>query len=131
MENLILKGSEKTPHFALRCDGDISFGGISMPEDAATFYFDIMDWLSDYYREPSVETLVTVSFRYLNSSSSSMILKIFHLLNRLHSSGKTDVKCIWYYEDTDENMLNYIERIQALADNIEFRIHPTDNILSA
>jgi len=131
MENLILKGSEKTPHFALKSDGDISFGGISMPEDAATFYFDIMDWLSDYYREPNVETLVTVSFRYLNSSSSSMILKIFHLLNRLHSSGKTVVKCIWYYEDTDDNMRSYIDRIQALADRIEFRIRPTDNILSA
>jgi SiaC family regulatory phosphoprotein len=131
MENLILNGSEKTPHFRLLSSGDISFGGVSMPEDAADFYFKILDWISDYYRSPHQKTSITVSFRYLNSSSSSMIFKIFHCLNRLHASGKTKVKCNWYFEKTDDGMKNYIDRVMSYADLIEFKLYPTDNILDA
>lgn len=129
MNNLILPGSEKTPHFNLQSNGDIRFGGVSMPEDAADFYFKIMEWISDYYREPSGITEITVSFRYLNSSSSSMIFKIFYFFNKLQASGKTKVKCHWYYENSDQGMLDYIQRIMAYADLIEFNIYPTDNII--
>ena len=130
MQNLHLKGSEKTPHFHLNSNGEMRFGGISMPEDAANFYFDIMDWISDYYRSPSAQTDVTVSFTYLNSTSSSMIFKIFHALKRLQESGKSRVKCNWYYEVSDDSMKDYISKVQDLADNIEFKVHPTDNILA-
>ena len=128
MNNLILPGSEKTPHFRLLKNGDISFGGISMPEDAAEFYFKIMDWISDYYRDPSTETYITVSFNYLNSSSSSMIFKIFHCLNRLQASGKTQVKCNWYYEADDDEMKDYIEKVKIHAELIEFIVHPVENM---
>ena len=107
------------------------FGGVSMPEDAAEFYFKIMDWISDYYREPSKKTDITVSFRYLNSSSSSMIFKIFYFFNKLQASGKTRVRCHWYYEESDTMMRDYIERVKEHADQIEFLVHPTDNILDA
>ena len=129
MQSLRLKGSEKTPHFYLNPNGEIRFGGVSMPEDAATFYFDIMDWISDYYRSPNKRTDVTVSLVYINSSSSSMIFKIFHALKRLQESGKSMVSCNWYYEEADDNMKDFIANVQDLADNIAFKIHPTDNIL--
>ena len=129
MKSLILKGSEKTPYFQLNANGDLRFGGVSMPEDAASFYFEIMDWISDYYRTPSDKTSVTVSFIYLNSSSSSMIFKIFHALKRLQESGKSSVNCIWYYEKSDQGMHDYIQKIQNHLDNIEIKIYATDNIL--
>ena len=131
MDNLVLDGSEKTPHFSLLSNGDISFGGVSMPEDAAEFYFNILDWISDYYRDPNSETDITVSFRYLNSSSSSMIFKIFQCFNKMHESGKTRVKCTWYFEKTDKGMQNYIQRVMEYADSIEYNVHPTDNILDS
>ncbi|UKN02148.1 DUF1987 domain-containing protein [Paracrocinitomix mangrovi] len=131
MENLVIKGSDKTPHFNMQPNGNISFGGVSMPEDAADFYFRIIDWISDYYRNPSTKTDITVSFKYLNSSSSSMIFKIFHCLNNLHITGKTRVKCYWYYEKSDEMMKNYIERVMTYAEDIDFKVYPTDNILDA
>ena len=131
MENLILPGSEKTPHFNLLSNGDISFGGVSMPEDAADFYYKILDWISDYYREPSKDTFITVSFRYLNSSSSSMIFKIFQCFNKLQATGKTNVRCNWYYEQTDQSMRDYIQKVMEYTDLIEYKVHPTDNILDA
>ncbi len=128
MTNLILKPSDKTPYFKLKDDGNFLFGGISMPEDAASFYFNIIDWLTDYYRNPKKETFVVVSFRYLNSSSSSMIFKIFHAFKRLQASGKTKIKCTWYYEEDDLDMRDYVNEVKKHADNIEFEILPTEQI---
>ncbi len=128
MNNLILNASEKTPYFKLKSDGKMRFGGISMPEDAATFYFGIMDWISDYYRDPNEETSIIVSFRYLNSSSSSMMLKIFHAFKRLQDSGKSNIKCVWYYEEDDLDMKDYIDEVIRHAGNIEFEVLPIESI---
>lgn len=128
MDNLILNASSKTPYFNLKDDGHFLFGGISMPEDAASFYFKIIDWISDYYRNPKKETFIVVNFRYLNSSSSSMILKIFHAFKRLQATGKTNIKCTWYYEEDDLDMLEYASQIKEHADNIEFEVLPKDEI---
>ncbi len=131
MKNLTLKASEKTPYFNLKNDGDFQFGGISMPEDAASFYFRIIDWIGDYMNEPNKETFVTVSFRYLNSSSSRMVLKLFQALRLAQDAGKTNVKCTWYYEEDDLDMKDYVDQIIKLTDNIEFNVCATDNIASS
>jgi hypothetical protein len=131
MESLILQGSEKTPYINLNQNGDMVFSGISMPEDAADFYFKIIDWISDYYRNPNEETIITVSFRYLNSSSASMIFKLFYCLDRLVQWNKSTVQCHWYFEKTDEEMNDLIDRVREYANNIEYSIYPTDNILDA
>jgi len=128
MTNLIVHESSKTPYFRLCEDGNLSFGGISMPEDAAEFYFGIIDWISDYYRKPNLYTNVKVGFSYLNSSSSSMILKIFLALKRLQETGKTKIKCQWYYDAEDRDMQEYIEVIKNHASNIEFEICPTADV---
>lgn len=128
MTNLIVHESSKTPFFNLREDGNLTFGGISMPEDAADFYFSIIDWISDYYRKPSLYTNVKVGFSYLNSSSSSMILKIFLALKRLQETGKTNIKCKWYYDIEDKDMQEYIDLIKNHASNIEFEICPTPDV---
>jgi hypothetical protein len=131
MKNLILHGSEKTPYFNLLKNGDISFGGVSMPDDAAEFYFEILDWISDYYRNPSKKTVITVSFRNINSSSSSMIFKFFHCLNRLQASGKTNVLCSWYFDKNDTDMKYFVQRIMEEAELIHYSLYPSDNILDA
>jgi len=64
----------------------LEFSGISMPEDAANFYFKIMDWISDYYRKPNKETSIKIAFRYINSTSSSMLMRIFHTLKNLQEN---------------------------------------------
>ncbi len=128
MSNLIVQESLKTPFFNLREDGNLSFGGISMPEDAASFYFRIIDWISDYYRHPNRTTNIKVGFSYLNSSSSSMILKIFLALKRLQDTGKTIIKCQWYYDADDQDMKEYIEFIRNHASTIEFEICATPDV---
>ena len=128
MNNLILNESSNTPYFRLKADGNLSFGGISMPEDATTFYFNIIDLISDYYRNPKSYTNIRVGFRYLNSASSKMILKIFHAFKRLQETGTTKIKCQWYYDADDNDMLDYIDVIKKEASNIEFEVCPTQDV---
>ena len=99
-----------------------------MPEDAASFYFKIIDWITDYYRIPSKETFITVSFRYLNPSSSSMVLKIFNALKKLQASGKTTLKYLWFCEDGGIDMKEYVEKIKIYADNIAFEVQPNEEL---
>ncbi len=120
MNPLIIEGKEKTPFFKLMPSGELSFGGTSIPEDAATFYFPIIDWFSDYYRTPGEETQIQISFKYLNSASSSMIHKIMHMLGRLQETGKTTISCQWYYELEDTDMLDFAKSMQDLAPEIKF-----------
>lgn len=118
MKDLILEGSEKTPRLELKQNGHFQFMGVSMPEDAATFYFDVIDWISDYYRAPNAYTRITVRLSYLNSSSASMLFKIFYALDRLQRAGKSIVSCDWYYDNEDSGMKNYIQHIKNYAENI-------------
>lgn len=99
-----------------------------MPEDAASFYFKIIYWITDYYRIPSKETFIKVSFRYLNPSSSSMVLKIFNALKKLQASGKTTLKYLWFCEDGGIDMKEYVEKIKIYADNIAFEVQPNEEL---
>lgn len=99
-----------------------------MPEDAANFYFKIMDWISDYYRKPNKETSVKIAFRYINSTSSSMLMRIFHTLKNLQETDKTNIQCTWYYEKEDQHMKDYVEEVARRADNISFNVLPTEEI---
>jgi hypothetical protein len=128
MKNLTIERSNKTPYCSLNSSGQIELSGISMPEDAAGFYFRIMDWISDYYRTPSKETSIKIALRYLNSTSSSMMMRIFTTLKRLQETGKTNIHCIWYYEADDQDMKEYIEEVARQANNIDFKLLPTDGI---
>ena len=57
-----------------------------------------------------------------------MIFKIFHAFKRLQASGKTKIKCTWYYEEDDLDMRDYVNEVKKHADNIEFEILPTEQI---
>ncbi|MCB9224043.1 MAG: DUF1987 family protein [Crocinitomicaceae bacterium] len=131
MENLILNGSDKTPYINLNQNGEMVFSGVSMPIDAAEFYFQIIEWFSDYYREPKPETVITVSFRYLNSSSESMIFKLFYCLDRLVQWDKSKVKCFWYFDQADESMEILIDRIKTYAPNISYSLYPMEDVQDA
>lgn len=128
MQSLSIDATNKTPYFKLEAGGNFEFGGISMPEDAASFYFKILEWISDYAENPSNKTRIKVKFSYLNSTSSSMVFKFFDSLKRIKDVAKVNINCVWYYEEEDYHMLDYIEQIQEHVSNVEFDIRAVDEI---
>ena len=124
MEDFILERTERTPQINLYTNGRLSIKGSSTPIDAAGFYYDVLDWATDYYRSPAEKTNIMIEFSHINSSSSSMVYRIFHLLNRLHESKKSFVRCIWAYDVEDEFMIEFIESIQEAAPSVSILKQP-------
>ena len=54
MEVLDIKGTDDTPSVKMDKDANIiEFSGRSLPEDVATFYKPVMDWIDAYKEEPN------------------------------------------------------------------------------
>jgi hypothetical protein len=124
LDALIIKGSSNTLSIELNPDGRLKLTGVSTPLDAADFFYPILDWLTDYFRNPAENTNILVEFSHLNSSSSSMVFRIFYLLNRLQETNKSTVRCIWAYDIEDEFMIEFIDSIQEMASQIKIITEP-------
>ena len=104
MDALYLEGSDETPEVKLDAEKNIfEFNGKSLPEDVATFYNPILDWLDLYSDNLNETTHVKFKLDYFNTASSKMILDILLKLEAFQDSGK-EVKVLWYFAEDDEDM---------------------------
>jgi hypothetical protein len=103
METLNIPATDDTPEVILDASGDFQFNGKSLPEDVASFYDPIIDWISSYGENPLEKSIFKFKFTYFNTASSKMILDILMKLEEL-SEGGMDVKVEWHYEEEDEDM---------------------------
>lgn len=79
--------------------------GKSFPEEYKKFYEPVILWLEDYAKNPNKETNFEIRLDYYNSATSTILLEIIQLLNRLYKKGHK-VKIIWHYLEVDDNMLD-------------------------
>ena len=104
MNNLFIPRTSKTPDIFFDADqGLLEIKGRSIPENSVAFYSPVMQWLSDYEKNPYDETRLIVRLEYFNTSSSKCLIDIFRKLEKLHQK-ENSVTVIWYYELVDEDM---------------------------
>ena len=117
MENIIIEGSNKTPHIAFdSVSGILELSGKSIPENSFAFYQPLLVWLDNYIVQPAATTVVKVQLEYFNTSSSKCLLDIFRKLEILRTSQKSTVKVAWYYEEEDEDMQEAGQDYDSLVD---------------
>ncbi|MFN8208873.1 MAG: DUF1987 domain-containing protein [Bacteroidales bacterium] len=104
METIKIAGTEDTPHVILDGGANIlEISGRSRPEDVASFYGPIIDWLERYAQSPADKTVFNFKLTYFNTASSKMILDVLMALEEMHKSGKS-VLVKWHYPEDDEDM---------------------------
>ena len=104
MDPLYLEETDETPGVKLDAGKNLfEFVGKSLPEDVATFYNPILDWLGAYAENLNDLTEVVFRLDYFNTASSKMILDILMKLEEFQESGKK-VKVKWYFAEDDEDM---------------------------
>lgn len=103
MESIFIKGTKRTPEINFKLNGFLSINGISIPEDAAEFYRSTMEWLDKYEKLDPENVNLKINFVYINTTSTSMILRI---LKKVFSvcSEKNNLKIIWTYPHQDSDM---------------------------
>ncbi|MEI7596443.1 MAG: DUF1987 domain-containing protein [Bacteroidota bacterium] len=116
MDIIKLKGTDDTPSIILDKDAGIfEFSGKSMPEDVATFYGPIIEWIENYGKEALSKTSVIFKLEYFNTASSKMILDVLMKFEEIHQDGH-EVKISWYFMEDDEDMKEAGEEYADIVD---------------
>jgi len=103
MEPIIIEKTEETPAIHLDAQNQIfSFADTSWPEDANKFYQPILDWFSNYFQNPNIETNIEFKMEYFNTASSKQIARLLTLIEKF--SEIHNIKIKWYYHCDDADM---------------------------
>lgn len=116
MESLIITETNLTP--SIKFDGEsgqLELKGRSIPENSLEFYQPVYEWLDKYIDSPQDKTVVNVQFDYFNTSSSKCILDILKRIDKIEEKGY-DVLIKWYYDESDEDMMEAGEDYSDLLD---------------
>lgn len=104
METIKIQGTEDTPKVILDKDNEImEISGRSLPEDVASFYDPILNWLDEYAEGPNGKTIFNFKLVYFNTASSKLLLDILMKLEEIHEDGN-DVLIKWHFPEDDEDM---------------------------
>ncbi|MCB8995613.1 MAG: DUF1987 domain-containing protein [Bacteroidales bacterium] len=119
LEAIYIEGTRKTPSISLDPKGIIKIEGRSIPEDAELFFSDLINWLHSYLGSGNPSTRVDLSFEYLNSGTSKVVLQMLKALKDLCNEGH-QLTVNWYYEEGDDDIL---ERGEYYASIIDLKIN--------
>ena len=104
MKNFTLAGNQKLPTIYLNQEsGEMEFSGKSIPENAEFLFQPVLEWIDEYLKSPSKNTIFIIKLEYFNTSSSKYLVEVFRKFEDLFKSGE-NVSIQWYYEQEDEDM---------------------------
>lgn len=105
MEPLYIEKAKLTPQVIFDKSKEIFLiKGRSLPQDIFSFYEPLMNWFTEYMKDPNPTTTITFELEYFNSSSSKAILQIIQMLEQLAKNG-LETKVDWHYQEYDEDTL--------------------------
>ena len=99
--------------------------GKSMPEDVASFFLPLIEWLEAYGESPSTTTEVELKLTYFNTASSKYLLDFLFKLQHIHEE-HGGVAARWYYQEEDESMEDAGEAYQSIV-HIPFEMIVVDS----
>lgn len=111
---LIIDQTDKTPSISFDLQsGVISIEGRSIIENPVEFYEPLFEKIKAYSQQPSLQTILNMKFDYFNTSTSKVLLDVFHQLEEINRS--SEVKIRWYYEEGDSDMQEVGEDYQSIV----------------
>jgi len=104
MDSFISNGDGTYPKVILDPENNrFEISGKSLPEDADTFYNELLDWLEAYRKNPNPETNFVIKLEAFNIASSKRILFLLYKLNDIAAAGNK-VLVRWCYKEDDDDM---------------------------
>ncbi len=123
MSTIKLRGTDDTPNVTLDIENNIfEISGRSMPEDVASFYQPILDWIDKEMKGSDDKIIFVFKMNYFNTASSKLLLDILIRLEEMYSDGK-DVSVHWHYDEDDEDMMEAGEEYAEIVE-VPFEIKP-------
>lgn len=121
MEPIILKSTSTTPLIIFDPNlGRLEIKGVSIIENAITFYKPILDCLDSNALGPVSSVAANIQLDYFNTSSAKSILDVLRRFKMLRDKG-FDVTINWYYDTEDQDMREVGENYQLII-NLPFNM---------
>jgi len=101
VEQLTILETHKTP--GIKSDsslGLIEIKGRSNPENPIDFYKPLLDWATEYTKNPQKKTELSIQLEHFNTGSSKRILDLLKKLELILLTNN-EVQVNWYYFDED------------------------------
>ncbi len=101
IKNFLIESTPKTPQIDLNhLTGELIFAGRSIPENAAGLYIKVLDWVTEYVKNPTQTTNLRLNLEYFNTSSAIWLAKIVKTLCSINDTDNTLL--IHLYFDLEE-----------------------------
>lgn len=128
METLSAVATDETPKAEFdSATGVLVLEGRSFPENVASFYDPIMEWLYSYRQSPQPKTVFNMRLSYFNTASSKILLDILMLLEEIQQDDN-EVTVNWYYNPDDEDMLDAGEEYSEIVEDLHFEFHEEEEV---
>jgi hypothetical protein len=116
MDILQIEQTDDSPAVILDQEGNrFRISGKSLPEDVVAFYQPVIDWLSEYRKNPNPLTNFEFKLIYFNTASSKLILDILMILEEMNEEGKK-VLVKWLSLASDEDMQDAGHEYEEMVD---------------
>ena len=109
----------QTPYLQLTNE-NLVIKGRSIPENSKDIYGPLISHLKPLLDTISTDFKVTISLEYFNTSSSSHLLDIFHLLEKAACTSTI----YWEYLKDDEDMLEVGQDYDVVIRDVKFVLVP-------
>lgn len=122
MEPFVKEPTVDTPKVVLDADNGIfELAQMSLPEDAVDFYAPVLEWLTNYAKNPNPKTVFDMKLEYFNTASSKQLIQILLMLQGLKE--RSEIVINWYYKEIDEDMQSLGEEYSQII-NLPFNLIP-------
>jgi SiaC family regulatory phosphoprotein len=123
MKQLNIEAGRSYPSIHFDADKHhLKITGESYPEDTASFYEPVFNWLNQYFKQFKNQDLVLdVELLYFNSSSSKTLADIFDLLEK-KADEQQSITVNWRYHQDNDMSLEYGEEFQEDYSVITFNL---------
>jgi len=101
---LRIKATDRTPMLEYN-PKELTFSmvGVSVPDDAKSFYAPILSWVEGYVKNGITDQLtININLDYFSIQSASILLKILKLFDIL-----PNVVVNWYFDDPDTEEIGF------------------------
>lgn len=121
MNSLQFPPSFKTPEIQLDAQtGILKISGRIFPENPKEFFGPIINWITEYAKNPAGTTSLVLNLSYFNSSSNEYIFRCCKMVEAISDAGSSAV-IVWECEAEDEDMRQMGEDFKELL-KINFEI---------
>jgi hypothetical protein len=122
LDKIFIEATYKTPEIDFdERTGELKLKGRCIPENTAKLFEPLLEWISEYVKEPQTVTSFHLMLEYFNSSSLLWIIKVIKLLSKINKKGsQLFINLYFDNEDFDsDNRDVFKDLMHSIFDNIK------------